>query len=209
MRIDEVINDVEKLTVGEFFDILKRVKVKILISIFISLATLGYGIFKAGQYCQIRDTAVAIGYPFTMSVKKEIIYQILRNDPSEVVRLGELNLAKNPGYPRSKDGIGLILHRIDDKDASDIEQIGSVVAQKCRFASFFSLLFSKLGSMGTVYADARSFDWHGHQGNRRFREEYVKGDTVRRYYDDGWILQYKLDSRGRSIPSSFTWIRRR
>ncbi len=30
----------------------------------------------------------------------------------------------------------------------------------------------------------------------------------KRYYSDGWILRYKVDSNGNSIPSSFQWIKK-
>ncbi len=207
MSTDDVINDVEKITIGEFFSILKRVKLKIMFSIILFLATLAYGIFKTGQYYQINSTAVALGYPFKMSMEKDVLYKILKNEPNEMVHFGWLNLVKNPGNPLDNDDAILTLHRISEKDSSDIKQIGSVVTQKLATKNVFSLLLTNLDSTQLAYAVTNTFDWRGHENNYRFKERYINKNTVQRYYEDGWILEYKVDARGNSIPSSFRWIR--
>jgi hypothetical protein len=55
---------------------------------------------------------------------------------------------------------------------------------------------------------AERFQWYGHKNNRRFAEKYIGHNTIRRYYDDGWVLEYKVDQKRNSIPSSFRWIKK-
>ena len=47
------------------------------------------------------------------------------------------------------------------------------------------------------------------QNNYDFNEKYTDRYTIRRYYDDGWILEYKVDETGRSISDSFRWIEKK
>jgi hypothetical protein len=142
-----------------------------------------------------------------MSVEKEIMYKLLNNSPTDkLVCLGTLNLAENPAFPESHEGIGLTIHRIDDQDDLDIQQIGLIVAQRCPIKNILPFFSNSNNLFKVAYAQSSSFNWYGHQNNRNFKEKYVDNKTVHRIYNDGWILEYKLDATGRSIPSSFIWV---
>ena len=45
-----------------------------------------------------------------------------------------------------------------------------------------------------------------HQNDNNYTQSFVTADTVRRTYKDGFVLQFKLDAKGQSIPSSYVWI---
>ena len=81
--------------------------------------------------------------------------------------------------------------------------------EKCKIKDLVSTLLRFLNLTKSAYAGSHQFRWHNHKKNLRFKEKYTDKNTVRRYYDDGWVLEYQLDEKGISIPSSFKWIKKR
>jgi hypothetical protein len=69
-----------------------------------------------------------------------------------------------------------------------------------------SFTSSNFGLIEKAYAQ-QLFQWHSYENNYDFREEYIDRFTIRRYYDDGAILEYKVDDEGTSIPETFKWIK--
>jgi hypothetical protein len=89
------------------------------------------------------------------------------------------------------------------------EEIGEIVASKPPTKSIFKFLAGIDLPFSNSYAQPTSFDWGCYRGNYNFREVFVSSDTVRRYYDNGAVLEYRRDSNGRAITSSLLWIARK
>jgi hypothetical protein len=104
-------------------------------------------------------------------------------------------------YITEEDQFYLQIRRMDEH--RNIVPMGNIVAQKGRVIDlprapgFFAI--------SAAYAQL-GFNWYGHDENYQFCEEYIDRFTIRRYYDDGWVLEYNVDEQGHSIPSSFRWI---
>lgn len=50
------------------------------------------------------------------------------------------------------------------------------------------------------------FEWYGYENNYDFYEKYVSEFVIRRFYDDGAILEYMVNAEGTSIAGTFKWI---
>ena len=204
MKIEEVLNDIEQLTLGELVKILSKLRIRVILSIIIMIFGVLYGVFKTGQYFQLQETAVAMQLPFEMTIEKSAITEIIQETAQSRITIEKLVLAKNPLFPSiDNKSIGFNLHKINKP--SDIQVIGSLVAQKQKIKKLFPWL-SQIEIVHTIYAQ-NNFNWHDHENIYRFREEYIDKNTIWRYYEDGWILEYKIDGNGRSIPSSFRWVK--
>ncbi len=202
-KLNETIKNLENLTLGDLGRILIRVKIRVLFSIAAAFLAWSFVLLQVGQHFQLQETAVTLGRPFDMSFKKSLIEETVvdaHGDESKI-RFEKLFLVEDPEYPRTDSDVGFKLRKIFD--STDVRTIGVVVAQKGKIKEFF------IGASITNKAHAQQdFNWYGHENNYRFREKLVARNTIRRYYDDGWILEYKIDEKGRSIPSSFRWIKK-
>ncbi len=104
---------------------------------------------------------------------------------------------------------GKITLKIKVKNEYDYEtiNIGKIISQKGKIKS--SPFFGIIGSIN-IFQNAHAqeeFQWYGHGKNFKFYERIYSGDTIKRYYDDGWILEYKVDEYGSSIRGSYKWIK--
>ena len=135
MRIEEVLNDIEQLTLGELVKILSKLRIRVLLSIIIIIFGVLYGVFKTGQNFQLQETAV-MQLPFEVTIEKSPITKIIQETVQNRITIEKLVLAKNPNFPNIDDkSIGFILHRINKP--SDIQVIGSLVAQKQKIKKLF------------------------------------------------------------------------
>ena len=162
----------------------------------VKLATiLGYTaiVFLLGQYFQVSETAIPLDQPFIMKVtidghKHEFKKIILLEDPN----------------PISKGKIRLQIRAVSI-DPFVINNMGSIIAQKAKVNK--GVVLDALEVVKKAWA--QNFKWEGHANNTHYKEVYINKTTIRRYYSDGWILQYNVDSNGNSIRSSFQWIKKR
>lgn len=91
--------------------------------------------------------------------------------------------------------------------AFQIDPVGVVVVQDLKQSNRGKIL-DGISIITSAEAD-EPFQWNGHEADQRFREWYDHKLTgMRRVYLDGCELTYKLDRHGRSIPTSFRWLRR-
>ena len=117
--------------------------------------------------------------------------------------LKQITLLEDPN-PMPEGKIRLQIRAVSS-DPFVINNIGLIVAQKAKVNKDF--IFDTLEIVKKAWG--QSFNWEGHENNINYKEVYINKTTIRRYYSDGWILQYNVDSNGNSIPSSFQWIKKR
>jgi hypothetical protein len=149
--------------------------------------------FKAGQIYQISEIAIPLSSPFDMALKFD----------EKEINLEKIYFVKCPNFPDSKETIALELRRIIK--SAETEKVGTAIVLR-EVVQKFSIS-QAINFISTAYAQ-NNFNWEGHEKKYNFKEKYMKSDTIRRTYTDGWILEYKVDKSGRSIPSSFRWIKR-
>ena len=163
----------------------------------VKLATiLGYTaiVFLLGQYFQVSETAIPLDQPFIMKVTID----------GHEHEFKEITLLEDPEEPISKEKIRLKIRAVSD-DPFVINDMGLIIAQRAKVNK--DVVFDTLDVVKKVWG--QNFNWEGHANNTHYKEVYINKTTIRRYYSDGWILQYNVDSNGNSIRSSFQWIKKR
>ena len=196
--INDEIKNLKNLNFKEFFHLLGKIQIKVFISLISTALIFSFFIFKVGQQYQVRGEALSLCRLFSLSlelekgeadnerIKYRNIYLLESEDPSPI-----------PGKAF------LEIRKYNEEGGS--ESIGSVHAIKPKRKLMPSVGFSSFTK--TAYA-AEKFQWYQHKNNRNFTEKYISKYTIRRYYDDGWVLEYKVDKKRKSIHSSFRWIRK-
>jgi hypothetical protein len=194
--ISDIINEPEKITFSQLLTILGKIKIKILLSMLSVFLVYSVFLFSVACYFQGSQTAIALTRPFDMALK---------SDKDGEIRMEKLYLVAESGPPPlDNDSISLQIKRMNDP--LDIEVVGRIIAQRTKMVSLpkFALSFDYI----QLAYGQEAFQWYGHERNYRFREEMINKNTVKRIYDDGWILEYQANDQGRSIPSSFRWIKK-
>lgn len=189
-------------------------------------AIIGYTnlVYESGVSNQIEKTAI----------EKEAKFNILLEDlKAKGIDLNEKEISLNDlvlaDYLEVKNNQLIIykIHRIDPNNHS-VDAIGTIASinreeneeiRKRRIKKYNILkelidniinisleTNNYLFSVEKVYAQVE-FDWNGYENKRNFHEKYINKNTVRRYYNDGAILEYKVAPNGSSIPKTFKWIK--
>jgi hypothetical protein len=197
-NINDELKNLKNLNFKEFFHLFGKIQIKVFISLISSTLIFSIFIFKVGQLYQARGEALSLCRIFSLSLELEKgepdnkkinyrdIYLLASKDPSPIPGKAYLEIRKF-----NKEG--------------GTEIIGLIHAGKPKMKPVPTV--GLLESAKKAYA-AEKFNWYGHKSNRQFSEKYVKHNTIRRYYDDGWILEYKVDQNRKSIPSTFRWIKK-
>ena len=134
------------------------------------------------------------------------------------INLDKLYLVKALIQPSDTEDLYIVKQITNDPRA--IITTGSVVTKKQQtnqneyfkafvkfLQKFLSLDLSNLTLTEIAYAQ-QTFEWYGYENNYDFHEKYIDELTIRRFYGDGAVLEYKVNSQGASIPSTFKWIKR-
>ncbi|WP_019501496.1 hypothetical protein [Pseudanabaena sp. PCC 6802] len=196
------INDPREMTLRQLISSFSRVKISALLSIAGIFLAYSFAVFQLGCWLQNQRTAIALNRPFDMylNLGQDNVRELTKSSKLE---LRNLILLQGEYIPVQEDRFLLKLRKIVDYDTI---AVGNIIAQKGKIIDTPHI--SNWFAMQGAYAQQK-FEWYGHEKNYRFREEFIDNHTIRRYYDDGWILEYKIDSQGRSILSTFRWIQRR
>jgi hypothetical protein len=191
--------EVEKISIKQLIIYLGKLSIGAGATIITSICSFAFIMITIGQNVQIDSTAIALERPFAMKILKN-------SSPLEYERL-----LLSSHYHANQDGreprIVMALTREDEHGL--FEEIGEIVASKPPTKSIFKFLAGIDLPFSNSYAQPISFDWSCYKGNYNFREVFVSSDTVRRYYDNGAVLEYRRDSNGRAIASSLLWIARK
>jgi hypothetical protein len=191
--INKIIDELKSLNFRQFFKIIGKIRIKVFISIIAAFLIYTFFMFKAGQIYQVTAIAIPLCSPFDMALKID----------EREISLEKIYFVKCPNYPGTKKMIALELRRIIK--FAETEKVGTAIVNREAVQKFS--IPEAISFISTAYAQ-NSFNWEGHEKNYNFKEKYKKSDTIRRYYKDGWVLEYKVDKNGRSIPSSFRWIKK-
>ena len=185
--------DPEEITLKQCFEIIKRMKIKSLVLLGSIFATHTGIVFGVGWASQANTTAISLSRPFGMKLGVDLKeFPFPKLILTESYRVVESDVEK----------IFLLLRMRNDVRTYD--QVGEVVAQKGKAKEITQLYFDVTKNL---YAQDQ-FDWKNHKDNFNFYEKFVAPGTIHRYYNDGWILEYKVDRDGRAIKSSLKWIKR-
>ncbi|MCC0179679.1 hypothetical protein I4641_22270 [Waterburya agarophytonicola K14] len=175
-------------------------------------------VYSLGKHKQSEKTGIELKEIFSIRAFKLNNEEFNTTDNS--VRLNNIYLAT---YPKDSTPNGISLYRIHKLDFSNplaIRVVGTIDNQKIqldpqpRIGDVFNDINDSVQNAIeefslTQKAHAQStFSWNGYETNYNFYEEYLNKDTVRRYYQNGAILEYKISSQGVSIAASFKWIKR-
>lgn len=197
----DIINNMKDLTLGQIISLIKKLKYKTIMMIFTFIIVTFGGAFVAGKYSHSQDTAVMLQKPFAMRLElNEQIYDF-----------ETLTLMKDPTSP-ILEGNKVVLSLREIRSLFDIIPIGQVIAtmEENKLTGLWRVIISKSDVVDFI-KNARAqnkivFNWRGHAEDYNFKEQFVSKTTVHRYYSDGCVLAYDVDSNRRSIPESFRWI---
>ncbi len=176
-------------------------KIRALLSLTGIFLAYSFALFGLGCKLQNEKTAIALGKPFDMYLN------LSQGFAREAENYADLELKKiyllPEEYTPEEEQFILQIKRIDEHRIP--VPIGNITAQKGKVVDLPKI--PGFFAMSPAYAQ-EDFEWYGHEENYQFREEFIDRYTIRRYYDDGWILEYKVDEQGYFVPFSFRWIRR-
>lgn len=198
---------IEKLSIVDLANLFGKTRMRTLVSIFLFFVIALAVAFQVGALIEAKRAAITSKYPFKMTIDN---ISDLGNLEDGKIELEKIYLVKDPQRPiREDDRMDLVVRRMVDAGGS--ERIGSVVAKKVKPLNVLKFigLQIEIPTFAQDQGPRRSpadFDWRGHESDTDFHEEYVDEDTIRRYYDDGWVLEYDVDQRGRTILSTFRWV---
>ncbi len=195
-NFEEVINNIDNLTLGQVFKLIKKIKYRVLFSFITFLITILGGTFAAGRYTQGKSTAILLQSPFAMRIE-------LANKTYD---FSNLIVVEDPTDPFVEEGkTALSLREI--RDEFDIIPIGKIIAKiSSEKAPWSYIIKSEMIEKGYGFT-AAEFNWNGHKNDYNFKEVFVSKTTIYRTYSDGCILAYDVDEGRKSMPSSFRWIK--
>jgi hypothetical protein len=197
-QFSEILNNSKDLTLGQIFKLITKIKYRVMIMVITTFLAITGSAYMAGQASVKQEAAVMLQSPFSMRI-------VIDNNAHD---FNNLTLIEDPTLPNpTSDSMMLSLRQI--KSSFDIIPVGQVVARmnKEDINPIWKFLFSKL-IIQEAYAQEMIFDWNGHQKDFKFKEQHIDNNTMRRYYSDGCVLEYKVDRNRRSIPESFKWIKK-
>lgn len=207
----------EDITFSDLLKILKNLKLKVIWSILISLFSCSSLIFFLGMKSEASRTAIYLSDFFDIYIEKDEIKKCIEPSGNPGLNCKDLYLIKNPIGSIKTEKRHLEIRNFD-RVSSMTEIVGAVLTKKHAGTvistknadKYRSFLPNTINISQPAIAQTRqgSFNWYGHKHNYDFREEYIDENTIRRYYSDGWILEYEVNRNRRSILSTFRWIRR-
>lgn len=209
-KINSVTNkldNLDKITFSELLRVASYVKVKTLWAIALGFISYTSAVSFVAMGIQESKTAIALHDAFDISIKKDAVRNCTKLSNPEDLLCKKIYMAEKPS-PSDTGKLHLELRIIDEK-SSMTSQVGTVLAKKRveRKVPFFPVALN-MSQPVLAQGKKENFNWLGHKNNFEFYEKYINKNTIRRYYKDGWILEYRVDQNKRSIPSSFTWIRK-
>lgn len=197
----------EDISFSDLFRILKHMKLRVAWTIVISFVSYSSMIWYLGMRIQVAKTAISLGDLFDIYIKRDEIQNCIKVSNRHGLKCERLYLLKERG-PGGTDNLHLQIRKVEEETSMTYD-VGAVKAKK-EPAVIFHFPSATLNISKPVQAQTsqRSFNWYGHKHNFDFYEEYINTNTIRRYYSDGWILEYQVDRNQRSILSTFRWIRK-
>lgn len=211
-KINHVISkldNLDKITLSELFGVFAHVKIKALWTIGLGFISYTSVVSIAAMSIQESKTAIALRDPFDISIRKDAIENCTDSSKNKnLLRCKKIYLVEQHS-PSDAKQLHLEL-RIADEHSPMTAGLGTILAKK-RVKRKVPFLPITLDISQPVLAQSKQdrFNWNGHKNNFEFYEKYISRNTIRRYYKDGWILEYKVDQNKRSILSTFIWIRKR
>ena len=153
-------------------------------------------VFGIAESFQKSTTAIEFARPFKINLDVD----------NMKIDLDRVALLEVPDELADKGQVIYEVHRLDAAHPERIETVGLVVAERPEKKAFDWFGLAALDPIASAQAQERVFDWRGHAGNFKFREEYLSKNTIRRIYDDGWILEYDVDAQRNAVAASFRWV---
>jgi len=173
-------------------------QIKVFISLISSFIIFSFFVFKLGQQYQVSGEALSLNRLFSLN----LVIEKSENE-NKKINFRDLYLLESKEPSPIPGKAFLEIRRYNDDGGT--EKIGSIHAVKPGIKPVPRVSLPEWTR--NAYA-ADNFEWHGHKHKRNFSEKYINSNTIRRYYDDGWVLEYNVDKKGNSISSSFRWIKK-
>lgn len=211
----DLVNEYEKISLMQLFSIVTKIKITALLSI----VTLFFGysliLYQFSAKMQINKIGISLKKPFNMVIEElkvgdleldKKVDQRLDSAQFKEIVLKDIHLvSENDRTGLDDDEVRLRVRKINRAAIKDTKDIGKILAKKSDEVTI--PLFNRINLMDSAHAQS-NFRWYGHEDNFDFYEEQIDKYTIRRYYSDCWILEYKIDHQRRSIPNSFVWIKK-
>ena len=210
-NIRNKIENLDKITFIELIKILGSIKARVLWGMVIGIFSYTSLVYFIATKIQTEKTAIALGDSFDISIQENEIQKCAEFSNQEKITCKNLFLLENIS-PNGTNSLHFQIRKIKDGDPLDIYPIGTVKANKSEPAKFpfisTSLNIDQIDQPESEQDSQPNFNWYGHDDNSEFHEKYIDQHTIQRYYEDGWILEYKVDQDERSIASTFKWIKK-
>ena len=201
-NVTKTINDLENLTFFQVFQVLAHLKISVIGTIVFAFLTWSGFVYNRGVTNVEKETALFLYKRFDMEIHLED-----EKGNAKVRKFSKVNLAPKPKHRQMAFGYAVLDIRRVRKSPRDTESIGEIHAEEENIKqAALDEDFNHFSWLRPAQAQGK-FKWEGHQDNYNFHEKYVNKNTIRRIYENGSVLEYKVDGKGRSIPATFRWVK--
>lgn len=193
-------NDPKSTTLKQVISTISKLKITTIITIISILFSYSSILFMLGVYSSKRDAGIDLQRPFDMRLKLTHAQELYLTD---------LTIFKNPfvAAPETKKDVKFfVLFR--DLGEMQNEQVGTIKV-KVKEVNIFQYTWKNLISLNSIasnlYAATSIFDWGDKKNDKEYSQEFVASKTIQRVFDDGSVLEYKVDSSGKAVAGSYKW----
>lgn len=194
-------NDPKSTTLKQVITAIAKLKITTIVTVVGVFFSYSSVLFMLGIFVSKKDAGIDLQRPFDMRLKL--------NKAQELYLTG-LTIFKNPfvAAPETKKDVKFFVLFRDLGDLQN-EQVGTIQV-KVKEINIFQYTWKNLFSTNIngfdLYAENSIFDWGDKKQDKEYSQEFAAPKKVLRRFDDGSILEYRIDSDGKSIPGSFKWI---
>lgn len=201
------VDNLDKITFIELVGIFGSIKARVLWGMMVGVISYTSIVHFVSTRIQIEKTAIAKNSLFDIVIEEDEVQNCTSLSKKKGIACRGLYLME-PSGPLETSNLQFLIRKSDEANPLDIYPVGKVTTKKIKQTGlpFFSI--NPLDQPVLAQDNQYSFNWYGHEDSFEFHEKQVDRYTIRRYYKDGWILEYKVDQDQRSIPSTFQWIRK-
>jgi len=195
-------NDPRSTTLKHVIDSILRLKISVIIIIISTFFSYSSVLFMLGVATSKKDTGIDLQRPFDMRLKLTKIQELYLTD---------LTIFKNPyvAAPETKKDVKFFVLFRDLGDMQN-EQVGTIkvkVKEINIFQYTWKNLFSFNNNSSDLFAADSIFDWGDKRNDKEYSQELTSPEKVVRTFDDGSILEYKINASGKAIAGSYKWIK--
>lgn len=196
----------ENVTVGDILGLLRRLTLKTIVVLLGMIAAYTSTFFVFGHYVAMKDSGITLNNPFDMRISVTKEDKNKEDNGTINYTLDKLILVESPFTKSETKKCYTIFREFEPLDDRIVGQVECLVGESSVYDDAKNMLFGLSHAIPGDTAFAQSFSLGAHLNDNNYTQSFVAADTIRRKYNDGCVLQFKIDENGIAIAESYVWI---